>query len=154
MRKVHIAFGTAITMVLSLLISTAAPALADEATERAVKVELVKSKYLPILDKQYADLKAIKQRAKVAPSILKQVNPIYDEFEENYKVIVDGLKNPNQDINAIIALCEEEVEEFNNYIFLLNQQLSKLKTITCIKGKSSKKIVGLSPKCPAGYKKR
>lgn len=28
------------------------------------------------------------------------------------------------------------------------------KTITCIKGKTSKKISGLTPKCPAGYKKK
>ena len=28
------------------------------------------------------------------------------------------------------------------------------KTITCIKGKTSKKISGLSPKCPTGYKKK
>ena len=28
------------------------------------------------------------------------------------------------------------------------------KTITCLKGKVSKKVVGTSPKCPAGYKKR
>jgi hypothetical protein len=28
------------------------------------------------------------------------------------------------------------------------------KTITCIKGKTTKKITGLNPKCPAGYKKK
>jgi hypothetical protein len=30
----------------------------------------------------------------------------------------------------------------------------KSSSITCIKGKTSKKITGLNPKCPAGYKKR
>ena len=30
----------------------------------------------------------------------------------------------------------------------------KKKTITCIKGKLTKKVSGLSPKCPAGYKKK
>jgi hypothetical protein len=30
----------------------------------------------------------------------------------------------------------------------------KSSTITCIKGKTSKKITGLNPKCPAGYKKK
>jgi hypothetical protein len=28
------------------------------------------------------------------------------------------------------------------------------KTITCVKGKTSKKLTGLNPKCPAGYKKK
>jgi hypothetical protein len=28
------------------------------------------------------------------------------------------------------------------------------KTITCIKGKSSKKVTAVSPKCPTGWKKK
>ncbi len=35
-----------------------------------------------------------------------------------------------------------------------NTLVKKNKTITCIKGKISKKVSGISPKCPAGYKKR
>ncbi len=30
----------------------------------------------------------------------------------------------------------------------------KKTTITCVKGKSSKKVTALAPKCPAGYKKK
>jgi len=30
----------------------------------------------------------------------------------------------------------------------------KKMTITCVKGKSVKKVAGVSPKCPAGYKKK
>jgi hypothetical protein len=28
------------------------------------------------------------------------------------------------------------------------------KVITCVKGKTIKKVTGASPKCPAGYKKK
>jgi secreted trypsin-like serine protease len=35
-----------------------------------------------------------------------------------------------------------------------DKQLNKNKTITCIRGKTVKKIVGLNPKCPFGYKKK
>ena len=28
------------------------------------------------------------------------------------------------------------------------------KTITCVKGKQTKKVTAISPKCPAGYKKK
>ena len=31
---------------------------------------------------------------------------------------------------------------------------SSVKTITCVKGKSSKRITGSSPKCPVGYKQK
>jgi hypothetical protein len=27
-------------------------------------------------------------------------------------------------------------------------------TITCVKGKTTKKVTGVSPKCPSGYKKK
>jgi 3-methyladenine DNA glycosylase Tag len=30
----------------------------------------------------------------------------------------------------------------------------KSTTITCVKGKTSKKVTGKSPKCPAGFKKK
>jgi hypothetical protein len=32
--------------------------------------------------------------------------------------------------------------------------LNKVISITCIKGKATKKVTGISPKCPAGYKKK
>jgi hypothetical protein len=31
---------------------------------------------------------------------------------------------------------------------------SKKTTITCVKGKLTKKVTAVNPKCPAGYKKR
>jgi hypothetical protein len=30
----------------------------------------------------------------------------------------------------------------------------KQSTITCVKGKTSKKVTAVSPKCPTGYKKK
>lgn len=144
----------AIALVLALFLAGTTTAMGEEATDRAAKVNLVNVKYMPILAKQYLELKSIKSQAKSIPSVLKQINPVYEEFEENYEVIKNGLNNPNQDINAIIALCEEEVAEFDNYIFALKKELAKVKTIVCYKGQVTKKIVGLSPKCPAGYKKR
>ena len=35
-----------------------------------------------------------------------------------------------------------------------NKLVATKKTITCIKGKTTKKVTGLSPKCPTGYKKK
>ena len=32
--------------------------------------------------------------------------------------------------------------------------VTKAVTITCIKGKTSKKVTAAKPKCPAGYKKK
>ena len=31
---------------------------------------------------------------------------------------------------------------------------AKKTTVTCVKGKTTKKVTGVNPKCPAGYKKK
>jgi len=46
---------------------------------------------------------------------------------------------------------------FKQEILLIERQiqaLEKVPTITCIKGKVTKKVSAASPKCPAGYKKK
>ena len=37
---------------------------------------------------------------------------------------------------------------------MIKAKLRQIKTITCVKGKSIKKVTGLSPVCPAGFKKK
>ena len=32
--------------------------------------------------------------------------------------------------------------------------VSKKSTITCVKGKTTKKVIAVKPKCPAGFKKK
>ena len=143
-----------VTLVAGLLFIGSAPSFADATTERQATVDIIKAKYIPTLDSQHAELLALKAKVKSEPSLLKQVNTVLSEFDHNYAAIVEGLANPNQAIQPIVDLCEEEVEEFANYIFHLKAAAAKLKTITCVKGKTSKKVVGLTPKCPAGFTKK
>lgn len=138
-------------LVSSMLVLGVAPAQADEASDRAAKVEILKAKYLPTLDAQHAELLALKAKAKVDPSLLKQVNTVLHEFDTNYAAIVEGLNNPNQALQPIIDLCDEETEEFANYIYNIKELFKKLKTIQCVKGKVTKTITALAPVCPKGY---
>jgi hypothetical protein len=48
-------------------------------------------------------------------------------------------------VNGEVTAAEKEAQ---------TKALAKKKTITCIKGKTTKKVTGLTPKCPAGYKKK
>lgn len=141
-------------LVSAMLVIGVAPAKADEASDRAAQVEILKAKYLTRLDAQHAALLALKAKLKVEPSLLKQANTVLHEFDSNYAAIVQGLNNPNHALQPIIDLCEEEVEEFDNYIFHLQNSLKQLKTITCVKGKTTKKVVGLKPVCPKGFTKK
>lgn len=142
-----------IGIVVSVLIATGIhPAQADTASDRAATVAILQQKYVSVLDTQHATLLALKEKMKVDAGLLKQVNSVLADFDSNYAAIVNGLANENQALQPIIDLCEEEVEEFGNSIYQLQQMVKKIQTIQCVKGKTTKRIVGLAPKCPAGYK--
>ena len=141
-------------LVSALLVFGTAPAIADAASDRAATVEILKQKYVAVLDQQHETLLAIKVKMKAEPTLLKQVNAVLADFDSNYAAIVNGLANPAQDIQPIIDLCEEEVEEFANSIYQLEQLLKQIKTITCAKGKAVKKVSGIKPICPKGFIKK
>ena len=142
-----------IAFLAPILFLSMAPVKADVPT-REETVKILQQKYVTVLDEQHRTLLAIKVKMKSEPTLLKQVNAVLADFDSNYAAIVAGLNNPNQDLQPIKDLCEEEVEEFGNSIYQLEQMLKKLKTITCAKGKTTKQITGLTPKCPAGFTKK
>ena len=147
-RSKWIAGLVAVLMGLSLV-----PAMAETPT-REETVKILQQKYVTVLDQQHQSLLAIRLKMKSEPTLLKQVNAVIADFDTNYAAIVNGLNNPNQDLQPIIDLCQEEVEEFGNSIYQLELMVKKLKTITCTKGKTSKQVTGLTPKCPAGFVKK
>jgi hypothetical protein len=139
-------------LVMSLMAGFS-PARA-ESLSREETVKILQQKYVTVLDEQHQTLLAIKVKMKSEPTFLKQVNAVLADFDSNYTAIIAGLNNPNQELQPIKDLCEEEVEEFGNSIYQLQQMLRKLNTITCTKGKTTKQITGLAPKCPAGFTKK
>ena len=50
-----------------------------------------------------------------------------------------------KDVNGEFMAAEKEAQ---------TKAMAKKKTITCIKGKLTKKVTGLTPKCPTGFKKK
>ena len=117
-----------VILVSTLLAIMTAPAIADTAADRAATVEILKAKYVTVLDEQHKTLLALREQMKVEPSLLKQVNAVIADFESNYAAIVNGLANLNQDLQPIKDLCEEEVEEFGNSIY----QLQQMKTLVVL----------------------
>ena len=143
-----------VILMASILGISALPAFADAASDRADRVKIIQANYVSTLDDQHKSLLALKEQMKVEPTLLKQVNAVIADFDSNYSAIVNGLANANQEIQPIEDLAKEEVEEFGNSIYQLQQMVKSLKTITCIKGKTSKKVVGLKPTCPKGFTKK
>ena len=143
-----------IAVLIAILTAASMSTVGAETPTREETVKILQQKYVSVLDDQHKTLLAIKVKMKSEPTLLKQVNAVLADFDTNYAAIINGLNNPNQDLQPIIDLCEEEVEEFGNSIFQLEQMLKKLKTIVCSKGKTTKQVTGLAPKCPAGFTKK
>ena len=136
------------TALITASLIVGSVAYADESADRALQ----KAKWTPIFEQQRADLNALKLKAKVDPSFLKKVNGVIADFEQNIGTLNAGWDS--QDLQSLVAFAEEESGEFANSIDLLKKMAAKIKTITCVKGKTSKKVTAVNPICPAGYKKR
>jgi hypothetical protein len=67
----------------------------------------------------------------------------------SYK-IADGATSNADVLNGIVAL----IASITKQIEQLQLMIAPKKTITCVKGKSTKKVTAVSPKCPTGFKKR
>ncbi len=73
--------------------------------------------------------------------------------------------DPNSKLRDLLKTAEKIVEEDKKIESAVAEALRifesrkkaevmKMKTIACVKGKLSKKVTGLTPKCPKGFKKK
>jgi trimeric autotransporter adhesin len=67
----------------------------------------------------------------------------------SYK-IADGAVSNAEVLNGIVAL----IASITKQIEQLQATLAPKKTITCVKGKLTKKVTAVAPVCPTGYKKK
>jgi len=67
----------------------------------------------------------------------------------SYK-IADGAVSNAEVLNGILAL----IASINKQILALQEMIVPKTTITCVKGKSTKKVTGTNPVCPVGFKKK
>lgn len=142
-------------LLVAISLSAAPVASAEEiAVDRATRVEQIKSRWNPLFDQQYAQLVALAPKAKLDPVVLKNYKYLLDDFLHVRQVIDAALNSASGDIEAAAAYAEEETGEFMMAIPELANQIAKIKSITCLKGKITKKVTGTAPKCPAGYKKK
>ena len=147
-KKISLAIATV------FLLSLTPTAFADEASDRAAKAAAVSARWNPIFDQQYAQLTALAAKAKLDPTVLKSYNYLVADFLEVRRVIDSALASPTGDIDAAYAYAEEETGEFMMTIPELAKQVTLIKTITCVKGKTTKKITALKAACPKGYVKK
>ena len=146
-----------ISLALVVAVSIPSTPLAfaeDVAVDHATRVEQIKSRWNPIFEQQYVQLTALEPKAKLDSKIYKDYKYLIADFLHVRNVIDTALNSTSGDIEAAAAYAEEETGEFMMTIPALANQVAKIKTITCAKGKVTKKITSATPQCPAGYKKK
>ena len=83
----------------------------------------------------------------------------YNSWSRTLKTLTSYKNQVSQRIQRISdsqALVNKAAEEFLAQQTVVNKTnpILKKNTITCIKGKLTKKVTAVNPKCPAGYKKK
>ncbi len=139
-----------------------AHAAADLATVTA-DLAAIQSKYEPLFKADLDKLTALQNKYASVPEFVSAITPIMVDFRDTTARIKANWTNPNSFVDgsntygtvADLALyAEEEAGEFATSIFQLETMGKAFKTITCVKGKLTKKVTGSKPACPKGYSKK
>ena len=86
----------------------------------------------------------IKDLAKKYPSEKSKLNALLQSIS-----ILDAATALNyEEIEKKIWSVSDQVDDIEN------QRMNKRTTITCVKGKLTKKVTAVKPKCPTGYQKK
>lgn len=150
-----------LVLVMSLSFGLSSTAFAADPTPsssasptRAEEVAAIQGQYNPIFDAEYARLLVIKKKALVDADLTKRVKAVLVDFLGARRVIDTNLSDVNSGLSATRDYAEEETGEFSSTIGILEAMAAQIKTISCIKAKVVKKVSGMAPKCPKGYKKK
>ncbi len=144
-----------ILLALSFIISGIGSVYAADAEpSRADQVTAIQKQYGTIFDTQWVRLQALATKVKGDASTNSQYKAAVIDFLEVRRVIDDGLASSSSDLVAVQAYAEEETGEFAMTISQIEKSAASIKAITCIKGKTSKKVTGIKPVCPKGYTKK
>ena len=142
-----------IALLAALLVFTTYPANAEGM--RVDEVAAFKDKYDPQFDAVLVKFTAAKKRLAFDASSAALIKNSIANLTETRRVIEQNLADPNAPMANIIRLADEQLGMFSLTNFKLDNLVAKVKTISCIKGKTVKKVTAIgTPKCPAGFKKK
>lgn len=142
-------------LVFSLVLGSSGPLFAEDTTPaRSDLVLAIANQYNPLFDAEYSRFMVLRPKVLNDAGMLKTYKAMLADFIEVRRVIDSNLKSATSDLDAVRSYAEEEIGEYASSLSLLENQAAKSKTIRCLKGKLVKKVSGLTPKCPKGFKKK
>ncbi len=154
---------TAALILGALAMGPVAPAHADDLATVTAQLDAIWSKYDPVFKDDLAKLQALQTKYGSDKTFAAAINPIMIDFRDTTARIKANITNPNSFVSGTNSMgtiqdielyAEEEAGEFKNSIFQLQTLASTFKTLTCVKGKTVKKVSGIGVACPKGYVKK
>ena len=94
---------------------------------------------------------------KISGSDLSRLDPTGYEVSANVFRIYYATAPAGQGVNATYTIKRGTIaikQSSAEMSITTGTTTPKKTTITCVKGKTTKKVTGVSPKCPSGYKKK
>ena len=142
-------------VVATILLGTSSIAFADTTTPtRDERVAQIHSQYDPLFTDLATRLSGLKSKVKLDANLNRQYAAVILDFNTMRATINDGLASATADVEAMGQLAEEETGEFASTVYNLELDAGKIKTISCVKAKVTKKVSGVKPLCPKGYIKK
>ena len=147
--------GAAVVLIGTLMFANANPVFgADTVPTRAESVAVLHATFDPMFATQNLRFVAIKSKIANNASMLPSFKKVFADFTTVRAFINTNLADEKSDLETVKSYAEEELGEFDVILNLLEVQVAKSKTITCVKGKTVKQIMALKPVCPKGYVKK
>ena len=142
-------------LIYSLVLGSSSLAFATDPTfSRAELITSIENQYNPLFDGQYARLVAIQKKVSMDSGSLRIYRALLADFLDMRRILASGLESSTSDLGALKSYAEEEVGEFGSSISAVEATAAKIRTILSVKVKLIKKVIGLTPKCPTGYKRK
>ena len=93
---------------------------------------------------------------KITGSDLSRLDPTGYEVSTNVFRIYYATAPAGQGVNTTYTIKRGtiSIKQSSAEVSITTGTTAKKATITCVKGKTTKKVTGVSPKCPSGYKKK
>ena len=154
---------TAALILGALAMGPVAPAHADDLATVTAQLNEIQNKWYPVFDDDLAKLQAMVTKYGSDKTFLNAITPIMIDFRDTTARIKANITNPQSFVDGsnqvgtiqdLSLYAEEEAGEFQNSIFQLQTLAATFKTLTCVKGKTVKKVSGIGVACPKGYVKK
>ena len=141
-----------IIVALFMSLTPASSFAADPAMSRSEAVAAYHARFDQQFNEIHSRLLDAKSRSIGISSIADAVAVSLKDFDEEIELLEATLNDPNASVDTAVGYAIEEIGELQWDVSTIETNLTKVRTIKCIKGSKIKSIKEVAPKCPKGFR--